>query len=283
MLSITTRSVLKGIFIFMITMRTCFANELVIDHKTISYTDTGSGKALVLIHAFPTDQQLWSQQIEPLKKHFRVITLDLWGFGKSSPTDGKAITISQYAAEVNALLDHLHIQHAIIGGESMGGYIALAFLNKYPKKVNGLILADTQPIADNTDAKKKREISAQDVLQHGTENLINGFIPKALSLQASKETTSFLRDVMQKQSANGIASALRGMALRQDTSSVLAATSLPVLIITGEEDSVISPQQSQEMHALTKNSKLVVIKNAGHLSNLEQEEEWDKAVVEMFG
>ncbi|MCD6045192.1 MAG: lip3 [Gammaproteobacteria bacterium] len=279
----TTRFILKGVFILMISLQTCFANEFVVDHKTISYTDTGSGKPVVLIHAFPTDQQLWKQQIEPLKKHFRVITLDLWGFGQSAPTDGKAITMTQYADEVNTLLTHLQIQHAIIGGESMGGYIALAFLNKYPQKVAGLILADTQPIADNADTKKKRETSAQDVLQHGTENLITGFIPKALSPQASEEIKLSLYKLMQKQSAKGIASALRGMALRQDMSGTLAATSLPVLIITGEEDNVISPQQSHDMHALSKNSTLVVIKNAGHLSNLEQEEKWDKAVIEMFG
>ena len=132
MFSITSRSILKGLFIFMLIMSTCFANELIVDHRTISYTDTGSGKPLILIHAFPTDQQLWNQQIAPLKKHFRVITLDLWGFGQSAPTDGKAITMPQYADEVNALLEHLHIQHAIIGGESMGGYISLAFLQKYP-------------------------------------------------------------------------------------------------------------------------------------------------------
>ncbi len=283
MSSITARLILKGILIFMVTISTCFANKLIVDHKTISYTDTGSGKPLVLIHAFPTDKQLWNQQIDPLKKHFRVITLDLWGFGESSPTDGKAITMVQYADEVNALLNHLHIQHAIIGGESMGGYISLAFLNAYPEKVNGLILADTQSIADNADIKKKREASAQDVLEHGTESLINGFMPKALSSQASEKTKSFLHDIMQKQSATGIASALRGMALREDMSSTLAATSLPVLIITGEQDMLVSSQQSHDMHALAKNSQLVVIKNAGHLSNLEQEEQWNKAIIEVFG
>ncbi|MBY0377816.1 MAG: alpha/beta hydrolase [Gammaproteobacteria bacterium] len=241
-----------------------------------------SGKPLVLIHAFPTDQQLWSPQTEALNKHFRVITLDLWGFGQSSPTEGEAITMTQYADEINTLLDHLQIKHAIIGGESMGGYIALAFLNKYPQKIDGLILSDTQPIADNAETKKKREALAKEVLEQGTSNLIKGFLPQALSPAASAKTELFLTGIMEKQSAKGIASALRGMALRQDMSSTLAATSLPVLIITGEEDRLISPKQSQDMQALAKNSQLVVIKNAGHLSNLEQAEKWNKAVIEMY-
>lgn len=282
MFSATARFILKVIFLFSIAIKTCVASELIVDHKTISYTDTGSGKALVLIHAFPTDQQLWNEQVKGLKKHFRVITLDLWGFGNSSPTDGKAITMSQYADEVNRLLDHLHIQHAIIGGESMGGYITLAFLSKYPQKVEGLILADTQSIPDNSDVRKKREVLAKEVLQDGTKNLINGLMPQALSPQASEKTKLFLKDIIQKQSATGMASALGGMSLRQDMSSVLAATSLPVLIITGEEDVLISPKQSEAMHALAKNSKLVVIKNAGHLSNLEQGENWNKAVIELY-
>lgn len=92
----------------------------------------------------------------------------------------------------------------------------------------------------------------------------------------------FLRKMAESQTATGIASALRGMALREDTSSVLAATSLPVLIITGDKDTLISPQQSQHMHELAKNSKLVILTNAGHLSSLEQADQWNRAVIEMF-
>ena len=282
MFSINTRLILKIVLMFIITTGTCFANELVVDHKIISYTDNGSGKPLVLIHAFPSDQQLWSPQIEVLKKHFRIITLDLWGFGQSSPTDGKAITMTQYADEVNTLLEHLQIKHAIIGGESMGGYITLAFLNKYPQKVDALILADTQSISDNADTKKKREALAQEVLTQGTENLTKGFLPQALSPQASEKTKLFLMDMMERQSAKGIASALRGMALRQDMSKTLAATSLPVLILTGKEDKLILAKQSEDMHALAKNSQLVVINNAGHLSSLEQAEKWNNAVIQMY-
>lgn len=251
-------------------------------NKFISYTDVGKGHPIVLIHAFPTDERLWDPQREELKKYFRVITLDLWGFGKSTSVDGKAVTMTDYADEVKQLLDELHIEKAIVGGESMGGYIALAFYEKYANSVDGLILSDTQSIADSEEAKKKREATAIDVLEHGTTQAINNFMPKALTAQASEQTKRFLQNILEAQAPTAVASALRGMALRSDTSFLLAKSSLPILIITGENDVLISPQQSENMHQLARSSKLVVLSNAAHLSNLEQPEAWNKAVVGMF-
>lgn len=258
------------------------------DNRFISYTDIGHGRPIVLIHAFPTDRRLW----EPVRKEiedifrdsliFRIVTLDLWGFGQSSSADGQAITMSDYATEVSQLLDYLNIKSAVIGGESMGGYVALAFLEKFPKKVEGLILSSTQSIADNLETKAKRETTAVDVIEHGTHKLINGFISIALSPHAPEKIKLFLKHILEKQDRMGIASALRGMALRTDTSQLLANSSLPILIIAGEKDMVISTQQSQNMHALAKNSKLVVIPNAGHLCSFEQPKEWINAVRDMF-
>lgn len=248
----------------------------------ISHTDVGHGKPLILIHAFPTDQRLWISQEEGLKGNFRVITLDLWGFGESSGADGQAVTMEEYADEVKSLLDQLHIRKAIIGGESMGGYVALAFLKKYPHSVSGLVLSDTQSIADSPETKEKREKTAVDVLENGTDQFIQGFMPKALSPQAPDEMKAFLQDILEDQAATGIASASRGMALREDTSDVLSKASAPILIMTGDQDVLISPTQSQNMHALAKNSRLVMIKNAGHLSSLEQSEQWNQAIIDMF-
>lgn len=251
-------------------------------HAAISYTDVGSGTPIILIHPFPTDQNLWQPQRDGLKSHFRVITLDLLGFGRAAPVDGKAITMTEYADEVKQLLDQLHIDKAIVGGESMGGYITLAFLQKYPERVSGLILSDTQSIADTDEAKAKREVTALDILANGTANLVTDVLSKALSPNASIEAHQQLKSILEVQSRFGVVSALRGIALRNDLTQVLTDANLPTLIITGTADVIISPQQSEAMHRAARNSKLVKIEGAGHMSNLENPEEWNNAVKEYF-
>jgi pimeloyl-ACP methyl ester carboxylesterase len=273
---------LKTMLLLFGVLAMSYSTTAVAASKFISYTEAGQGEPLVLIHAFPTDKELWSLQIEGLKKYFRVIAIDLWGFGQSTDTDGNAVTMTEYADQVKELLDQLHIQKAVIGGESMGGYIALAFLEKYPRSVSGLVLSDTQAIADSEEAKVKREATARDVLAHGTEQLISGFMPKALTPQANDQIRKSLMKIVESQSPTAVASALRGMALRSDTSNLLSNTSLPILIMTGDQDTLISPLQSQHMHQLAKNSKLVTIANAAHLSSLEQPEQWNRAVVGLF-
>lgn len=269
-------------FILTLFVTVCAATQSAFAGLVSSVTDVGKGEPLVLIHAFPTDERLWEAQRNGLKNKFRVITLDLRGFGQAGKVNGQAVTMEDYAKDVKQWLDNLKIQKAIIGGESMGGYVALAFFEKYPERVSGLVLSDTQSIADNEETKAKREASAVDVLQHGTTQFITNFLPKALSAQAGDETRHYLQQILDSQSATAIASALRGMALRADRSSLLANTQLPVLIITGDQDKLISPEQSENMHKLARNSKLVTIVNAGHLSSLEQPEQWNRAVVEMF-
>lgn len=271
------------IFFYFLNLHIGFANTLSKQpNKFISYSDVGQGQPLVLIHAFPTDKNLWNPQKKVLKKYFRVIILDLWGFGKSEEVDGKALPMSDYADEVKQLLDQLHIQKAIIGGESMGGYIALSLLKKYPDTIDGLILSDTQAIADTEEIKAKREAAAIDLLDHGTAQFIQNFMPKALSSAASEETKQYLQSILEKQSKFAFASSLRGMAVREDSSEVLKNSQIPVLIITGDKDILISPEQSKNMHNLAKNSKLVIIEGAGHLSSLEQPEIWNRAILGMF-
>ncbi|WED42950.1 alpha/beta fold hydrolase [Legionella cardiaca] len=250
--------------------------------KFIAYTDVGHGKPLLLVHAFPTDKRLWAPQQEELKKHFRVITLDLWGFGESSSVDGNAVTMDDYADEIKLLLEHLQLQKVIIAGESMGGYIALAFLEKYSQQVDGLVLSNTQAIADNPETKVLREKTAMEVLAQGPDNFIQNFMTKALSFEAAEQNKAFLHHILTMQKSTAIASALRGMAQRNDHSQLLVKTTCPILVITSDQDRAIAPKQSEDMHALAQNSQLVVLVKAGHLSNLEQPQQWNQAVIDRF-
>lgn len=160
--------------------------------KYISYSDFGRGEPLVLLHAFPTDKNVWLPQQQGLKQYFRVISLDLWGFGYSEGTSGLAVTMNEYADEVAQLLDQLTIKKAIIGGTSMGGYIALAFLDKYPNRVKGLILSNTQAVTDGPEITKSNNALASDVLIDGTQKFVNNFMSNALSAEAPQQIRLFL-------------------------------------------------------------------------------------------
>ncbi|MBA3662229.1 MAG: alpha/beta hydrolase [Gammaproteobacteria bacterium] len=269
------------ILLSMLYIPTLRADSIMTQNKLI-YSEVGKGQPLILLHAFPADQNLWLPQQEGLKNHFRVITLDLRGFGQSGATDGQAVTMEEYADQVKQLMDQLNIKKAIIGGESMGGYVTLAFLKKYPELTEGLILSNTQSIPDTTEQQYKREATAAFVLTHGSTKLIDDFLPKALSPMVAKQIRADLKTMLEAQPATSIASALRGMSKRDDTTHILKVTKQRVLIITSDQDVVVSPQQSQFMHECTLNSRLVMINNAAHLSNLEQPLVWNKAVLDMF-
>jgi pimeloyl-ACP methyl ester carboxylesterase len=258
---------------------TAFANSPI---NKDSYTDNGQGKTIVLIHAFPADHHLWDMQIKTLSQKYRVITLDLKGFGQATPTDGKTVSMREYAAQVKQLLDQLHVKTAVIGGESMGGYISLAFLKAYPDKTEGLILSNTQAKTDSAEENVADKKDAADILVNGTNRLVADFVPKALSSNASHEAKELVTDMFANQKATGVASALRGMATREDTTKTLAATSIPVLIISSNLDEVISPKESMKMSKIAKNSKLIMIKGAGHLTNIERPDVWNKAVENYF-
>src|SRR5690349_14606461 len=120
----------------------------------LGYEEWGSGKPVVLLHAFPCNRSMWAPQISGLiQSHkFRVITPDFRGFGESDVPDGPYL-MEALADDIAALLDTLHIEACILGGLSMGGYVAFAFYRAYRARVRALILADTRAQADTPEGR----------------------------------------------------------------------------------------------------------------------------------
>jgi pimeloyl-ACP methyl ester carboxylesterase len=237
---------------------------------SIEYDDIGNGVPLLLIHGFPLDRTLWRTQIAGLSQLYRVIAPDLRGFGQSSETGGEAVTMDQYAADLKSLLDSVNVPRAVIGGISMGGYIALAFYAQYADRVKGLVLANTRAVPDSEEGKQSRLANAQKVGEAGPGFLVESMAPKMLGPAAKPEIKIAVRSMMARQRAAGIASALRGMAIRPDRTALLRFATIPVLIISGSADVLIPPGDSETMQALIPNSRLVIIPDAGHLSNLDK-------------
>ena len=249
-----------------------------IDEVEIAYNDVGSGGAVVLLHGYPFNRTLWADQVAALSKSHRVITPDLRGHGDS--TVGPA-SMKRLASDMAALLDSLGIERATIGGLSMGGYVTLAFVRQFPERVNGLILADTRAQPDTEENKRIRAEQVKTLQSQGMKPIVDAMLPKLLhpeTVSKRPDIVKRLRDMMHQTKPEGAAAALEGMAAREDQMELLSSIKVPTLIVVGREDPITPLDDSQKMHERIGGSRLVVIENASHVSNLERPEEFNTAL-----
>jgi len=255
-----------------------------IDDIQMAYTDAGMGRPVVLIHGYPFNRSLWNEQVAELSHSYRVIVPDLRGFGESDASEGPA-TMDRMAQDVGLLLDHLGISRAVIGGLSMGGYVALAFYKQFPSRVLGLILADTRAQADTEEGKQTRAQQAEKALAEGMAGIADAMLPKLLTpdtVSKRPEVVKRVRDMMLKTKPEGTAAALLGMAQRDDQTQLLPQISSPALIVVGAEDAITPVADSEKMHNAIAGSRLVVLENAGHVSNLERTEEFNQHLLDFL-
>jgi 3-oxoadipate enol-lactonase len=247
----------------------------------IAYTDVGIGRPVVLIHGYPFNRSLWDEQLLALSSSYRVIAPDLRGFGESDAAPGTA-TMNVMAQDVALLLDQLEIPRATIAGLSMGGYVALAFYKQFPSRVRSLVLADTRAQADTEAGKQTRAQQAEKAINEGMAGIADAMLPKLLTpetVSKRPEVVKRVRDMMLKTKAEGAAAALRGMAGRDDQTELLSKIRVPVLIVVGAEDAITPAADSEKMHNAITGSRLVVIENAGHVSNIERAGQFNYALL----
>jgi len=248
------------------------------DGAALFYHDSGTGQPLVLVHAFPLHSAMWHPQIAALNDHYRIIAPDLRGFGASEL--GQAPTsLAPYADDLAALLDHLGLDQVVLGGLSMGGYIALEFVRSHATRLTGLILADTRAGADSEDGKRGRETNARLAESNGAMAVGETMLPRLVAAHAPDVLRAEIRTIIaENTSAAGTAAALRSMAARPDSTDLLTTITIPTLIIVGSEDLLTPPAEAHRLHAGIAGSQLIEIPNVGHLSNLEAPAAFNAAV-----
>jgi 3-oxoadipate enol-lactonase len=223
---------------------------------------------------------MWEGQLALAQTGWHVVAPQLRGFDAGTG-DPAAASVDDYAGDVIDLLDALHVKQAVVGGLSMGGYVAFALLRLAARYVQGLVLADTRSQADTPEGVAGRTRMLQLVHERGAAGVADEMIPKLLGDSTRRDrpaVVEHVRGLALANSTESIAGALRALMTRPDSTPLLASIHVPTLIVVGEEDSVTPPGASEEMHRQIGGSELVRIPLAGHLSNLEQPDVFNAAL-----
>jgi pimeloyl-ACP methyl ester carboxylesterase len=245
----------------------------------LKYEESGTGFPLILLHGFPHNRSLWADQLFGLSDRCRVIAPDLRGFGESPARE--PWSMESYADDVASLMERLELEKAIIGGLSMGGYVAFEFLRRHRERVHSLILADTKPGADNDETKAKRRALQDAARTKGAiavaDAQIAGMVgPK--TRETHPEIVQRMHAMMASAPVEGIVGALDAMMGRHDSTAMLPEIDMPVLIVVGEDDALTPVKESQAMHAAIPGSTLHVIPGVGHASCVEDPIEFNSAM-----
>jgi pimeloyl-ACP methyl ester carboxylesterase len=247
----------------------------------VSYQEKGSGRPLVWLHAFPLSQEMWEPQREALCIHAHVLTPDLPGFGDSTPLPDPP-TVEGMADRVVAWLDALAIAEPIVlGGLSMGGYVAMAFARRYPDRLRGLILADTKSEPDDDAGKAGREQMIAFAREHPPYAVIEKMLPRLLGPTTLTDRHAVLdrvRSIASRQSSAGIIAALQALRDRPDAGPGLESLPTPTLILVGEEDVLTPPELAARLASRMSEVRLINLPRAGHLANLEMPHAFNDAV-----
>jgi 3-oxoadipate enol-lactonase len=242
--------------------------------------DQGKGPAVLLIHAFPLNHTMWEPQFASLIPHFRVIAPDIRGFGQSQPPS--PWTMEEIAVDLYDLLKRLGIESCAVAGVSIGGYIALSLWSKYPQRIRQLVLANTRARADNDTEKAARNEMIAAIQQSGTAILPDRMLPRLLKPNSPHGIVTVVRKMIEEVKPPAAIHAVTAMRDRIDFSSAVHRINCPTLVITGEEDAIIRCEDSRELANSIPGSQFVQIPQSGHLSNLENPGEFNRALLDFL-
>lgn len=247
----------------------------------ISYTDSGEGNAIVLLHGFLENKKMWKDYVSFFSNQYRIITIDLLGHGESDCL-GYIHSMEDNARAVHEVLEYLQIKKTTILGHSMGGYVGLAFAELYPESIQKLILLNSTSKEDSTEKKLNRTRAIKAVKQ----NYVN-FVSLAIANLFSENNRTRLADEIEKVKIQalktplqGIVASLEGMKIRKDRETLLRENHFPILLILGKKDSVLNYEESI---AQIENTTVELISfDDGHMSHIENKEELKKVLSEFF-
>jgi pimeloyl-ACP methyl ester carboxylesterase len=255
--------------------------DILYKNTKISYSDTGKGTAIVLLHGFLENKTMWQDFIPELSLKNRIITIDLLGHGETECL-GYVHSMEDNADVVHEVLSNLRIRKAVFVGHSMGGYVALAFAELFPESIKGLVLLNSTSRADSDERKANRDRAIVAVKQNyasfirmSIANLFSEDNREKLIDEIEKVKTEALKTPLQ-----GIVASLEGMKIRKDREVLLHLTPYPKLLILGEKDPVLNLVETKEQ--IENTTVQLVTFPDGHMSTIENKKELLKVLSLFF-
>lgn len=249
---------------------------------SLSYSDDGEGHCIVLLHGFCGSREYFSKIIPDLSKKYRVIACDLRGHGHSS-TVKEEYSITSMADDMAKLLDVLEIEKVTMIGHSLGGYITLAFAEKYAHMLHSYGLLHSTALPDDENGKAGREKGIARIEQEGIKGFVDDLVPK-LFAEDHRETfyaeIEAARQIGYKTPETGAVGALNAMKNRSERQQVLQKRELPVLLIAGQKDQIVPPEKT----FLHKGDHVTetILENSGHMGMIEEPEKVVKVIEEFI-
>ncbi len=260
--------------------------QITIDGRSVRCLESGEGEPVLLVHAFPLGADLWRPQLAAPPPGWRLIAPDLRGFRGPGAAPGEVgslgdVTVDDYARDLLTLLDHQGVARAVVGGVSMGGYVAFALLRQAPDRVRALVLADTRPQADGPEGHAKRREMLALVERSGVEGVAGAMLPALVGRTSHAERPEIVAEVRRLVLANhpeAVRAAVSAMMTRPNSTPLLASIACPTLVVVGEEDVITPVADATALHDAIPGSRLAVLPAAGHLANLETPDAFDAAL-----
>lgn len=248
--------------------------------KKVAYQSEGKGTPVVLLHGFCEDSTIWDEFAAGLlEEPFRIIRIDLPGFGRSEVLPGA--TIEQMAEAVEEVLKTLGLGKVVLIGHSMGGYVSLAFARRFPEALMGIGLFHSHPYPDSEEKKEARRKSIEFIQRQGHVLFVKQLIPALFASKFVRSNTFLLEKLIfraSKYKSAGIIAALQAMIGRQDESGVLTALQVPVLFIIGQEDTAVPAAQSLEQTHLPDLASIHILPHIGHMGMFEAKRKTEQIV-----
>ncbi|QWV97771.1 alpha/beta hydrolase [Geomonas nitrogeniifigens] len=259
--------------------------NITIDDINLAYDDVGTGPVLMLIHGFPLNRQMWQPQLTPIAEAgFRVIAPDLRGFGASdAPAGGYSMDL--FADDIVGLLDALDIEKAVVGGMSMGGYVLLNLMERYPDRVRAACFIATRANADDEAGRARRSAMAAEAERLGANPVIKIFAELLFATETAErnpELIALVTSWMRNAAPKGLAGGLLAMRDRKDYVEDLKSFQLPSLVLAGAEDRAAPLEVAKVLIDGLPGCKSRIIDKAGHMLNMEQPEIFNKTLIDFL-